>query len=429
MTTDEDFFESKDFLETLAYYERSLAKGISPFMDADDLTNIADYYSYNGRKDEAHEAIDLALYIHPGATTPLVFKTREALLGGDLESAVKYVEMIVDKNDTEAHFLKAEIMIVSGKSDEADEYLEEYYKLIDNDDEEYDFAYDVANIWYDYQQYDKSYKWTMRMPDDESKEKKELIGRIQFGMRKYTESIKTFEEIIDKHPFSLCIWYSLASAQYMINELDEALKSIDFAIAIKPDHADSLMLKANILLRKEMYEQAAEFYNRYIKLIPDDMLAYVNIATCYQNIGQFEKARQLAYKAVSNGDREIALQACEELMFIELACNNIKTAIEWAEMTEQFSDDAAEPLVLKGHILLYQKHPEDALQMFQDALSCTSNENTVKMRMVASFLDNGYRDLGLWAIRYYYKGLKNITDMQLASMTPEKLIEFIRDKE
>ena len=71
MTDDTAYFESKEFQNILNKYETSVKSEHAIYMDADDLADIADYYHYNGRDEEANEAIELALTYNPEAVGPL----------------------------------------------------------------------------------------------------------------------------------------------------------------------------------------------------------------------------------------------------------------------------------------------------------------------------------------------------------------------
>lgn len=48
MQIDDEYFDSKEFKEVLNSYEESIESGDTPFMDVDDLVDIADYYNYKG---------------------------------------------------------------------------------------------------------------------------------------------------------------------------------------------------------------------------------------------------------------------------------------------------------------------------------------------------------------------------------------------
>ena len=82
MNIDEEYFKSEEFQELLESYEASINAGSNPFMDADDLVDLADYYSWQGFDDKAEAAIDYALELYPTSTLPNVFKARRALSKG-----------------------------------------------------------------------------------------------------------------------------------------------------------------------------------------------------------------------------------------------------------------------------------------------------------------------------------------------------------
>ena len=87
MTDNQAYFDSKEFQQILRQYEESIQQGSSIYMDADDLADIADYYQYNGRLEEADNAINRALEYNPDAVGPLLYKAREALSVKDFDTA------------------------------------------------------------------------------------------------------------------------------------------------------------------------------------------------------------------------------------------------------------------------------------------------------------------------------------------------------
>ena len=49
-------------------------------MDADELNDIAEYFYNNGKIDGIYRGFDYAISLFPGATGPLVFRSRIALI-------------------------------------------------------------------------------------------------------------------------------------------------------------------------------------------------------------------------------------------------------------------------------------------------------------------------------------------------------------
>ena len=74
MTDDTAYFDSESFKKLLEQYEDSVKSGHPAYMDADDLADIADYYHYEGRLEDAAAAIELALQFNPDAIGPCCTK-------------------------------------------------------------------------------------------------------------------------------------------------------------------------------------------------------------------------------------------------------------------------------------------------------------------------------------------------------------------
>ena len=58
MHIEEEIFQREDFKRNLKLYEEAMKKGQKVFMDIDDMTDIIDYYNYDGRIEEATQMAD-----------------------------------------------------------------------------------------------------------------------------------------------------------------------------------------------------------------------------------------------------------------------------------------------------------------------------------------------------------------------------------
>ena len=234
------YFESEEFQTILNRYEESVESGHPTYIDADDLADIADYYQYNGFTDKAGEAINLALEYNPEAVGPLLYKAREAIMANDFQTAEDYANRIEAVDGMEALFLRGEMMVCQGKTEEADAYFIEKMKDIMKD-ELMDYVYDVANIFSDYDLHDKAFEWIARSQGDDSDSFKELMARTLFGLGKYQDSERIFNELIDHDPYSIRYWNALASAQFMREDYSAAITSSEYAIAIDPKDPESML--------------------------------------------------------------------------------------------------------------------------------------------------------------------------------------------
>ena len=353
MQYNDDYFNSEDFKELLDTYENAMQAGAPPFLDTDDLVDLADYYNNIGENDKAVEVVDHALELYPDATLPNVFKARQALMENDFEMARHYADVIGDKDDPDYHYLLAEIMIAEKHIEEADRYLSEYSKSVEEDEWE-DFIKDCANLYVDYGINDKAYQWMMRSKGDDSSDFKELMARTLFGLGKYKDSERIFNELIDRDPYSLNYWNALASAQLMDEDYSNAITSSEYAIAIDPKDPEGLSSKAQGLFRLGNFEEALEYYRRLEEIVPDDDIVPLNKGVCLVNLGRHEEAISCLERALEMaGEKsEILPNIYQELALCYGNTKQLEKALKMIDAAIKLTSDPSDMLVIRGHILL-----------------------------------------------------------------------------
>lgn len=389
--TGDEYFDSEEFRNTLESYEESVRSGHPLFLDADDLADIADYYHFTGIDQQADEVIEYALSLYPNATLPNVFKAREALAIGDYDSAVEYIEQIENQDDPEYHYMQAELLIAKDQVEKADEYLREYFATVPP--EEYqDFVYDIANIYFDYGLSDKAYEWLMRTKGDGSNDFKELMARILFGLGKYKDSERIFNELLDRDPYSKRYWNGLANAQFMNEDFSGSVTSSEYAIAIDPNDADSLLNKANALYRLGNFEEAIRYYDRFGELVQPDEFSLLHKGSSLVNLNRHDEAFSTLLQAlkISPADSPFLPQIYQELAFCCSTLGRLDEALDYIERTRDLDCDHIDMLVLKGHILLEHNHIHEAEEVFKNAMIRSEEDPMVILRILVSLYDNKY---------------------------------------
>ena len=389
--TGDEYFDSEEFRNTLESYEESVRSGHPLFLDADDLADIADYYHFTGIDQQADEVIEYALSLYPNATLPNVFKAREALAIGDYDSAVEYIEQIENQDDPEYHYMQAELLIAKDQVEKADEYLREFFATVPP--EEYqDFVYDIANIYFDYGLSDKAYEWLMRTKGDGSNDFKELMARILFGLGKYKDSERIFNELLDRDPYSKRYWNGLANAQFMNEDFSGSVTSSEYAIAIDPNDADSLLNKANALYRLGNFEEAIRYYDRFGELVQPDEFSLLHKGSSLVNLNRHDEAFSTLLQAlkISPADSPFLPQIYQELAFCCSTLGRLDEALDYIERTRDLDCDHIDMLVLKGHILLEHNHIHEAEEVFKNAMIRSEEDPLVILRILVSLYDNKY---------------------------------------
>lgn len=171
-TEDLSYFQEEEFKKNLALYEQMLQGGQSVYLEADELTDIAEYYLVQNDTDKAMACIQYALNIHPGSIDPLIFLARQKMFNGDIEGAKTIRDCITDPNDREVIFLNAELLLREGKEQEATTYLSE--KAETEEDDAALFAYDTATLFLDYGYLEQAAQWGQRALDLEPDNEKFL---------------------------------------------------------------------------------------------------------------------------------------------------------------------------------------------------------------------------------------------------------------
>ena len=389
MTDETAYFKSEEFLEILQQYEDSVKSGHPIYMDADDLASIADYYHYYGRTEEADIAIGQALQYSPEAVAPLLYKAREALSVRDFEKAREYAERIRPTDEVEYLYLKGEILICKGKADEADDLFRQHFREVPPD-EHTDYVYDVANLFSDYDQHDLAFQWMARSRGDNSDDFKELMAHTLFGLGKYKDSERIFSELIDHDPFSKKYWNALASAQFMSEDYGASVTSSEYAIAIDPSDPESILSKANGLLRLENYEEALTYFERYNDLIDDDEFGYLHQATCLISLGRMDEAIERLRKAadIAPSDSQYLPEIYQEMAFVYNELKMPETALYYINKTKYLDCNHNDMEVIRGHILMANNRLDEAGEAFERALKDSGNAPKTMLRIIVSLYDN-----------------------------------------
>ncbi len=391
MKVGDEYYDSPEFQEILKEYEEAVKTGEPVFTDAADLTEIADYYQLLDRDEEAEMAIQEALRKDPGGVAPLTYRIHEALEQGDSAKAWEYLHQITDTYEPDYVYDKGEILIAEERADEAEDYFLQEMKKVPPQEIQ-DYILDVAKVFSDYGLNEKAMKWISKARENNATDFKELMAHTLFGLGKYKDSEKLFNELIDTDPFQKRYWTALAIAQFMREDYSAAIESSEYAIAIDPQDPDGLIGKANSLYRLSNYEASAEYYRRYLKQKPNDEFALLHLGTCLTTIGQHEEAIELLEKAVETAadDSPYLADICEELAFTYSEKGDVESAIAWLEKTDKMDCDHVQITVIKGHVMLAAHRVAEATKFFRKAILESNEPAHTLLRVIVSLYDNRY---------------------------------------
>lgn len=393
MKSYDNTFNKNKIKENVRKYEEALLQHRHIYFDSEDFTDIAEYYYNNGNIGKAVEVTDYAISIFSGASAPLLFKARMALIDDrDTLKAKQYASLVTDKTDYEYYYIQAEIMIIDKHTEEANKFLLD--KLSDMDEvNRCDFVIDVATIFADYDIIEKAEQWLNMSDDDSLIDYKELKGRIALGKGEYTKSEKIFSSLLDENPYSPSLWNGLASSQWMQDKINDSMTSSEFAIAIDPNDDEATLNKANCLFRLGQYDKAHDFYRRFIRLCPKEDTGYLLLGNTLANLNRPQEAIQ-QYKIaekMAKADSKNLLEIYQEQAFMLSYMNQVDEAIKYADKAELAEgSNKSEIMVLHGHILLENNRAEEARDYFRLAVLTSANSLIIYLRIMVSMYDCEY---------------------------------------
>lgn len=291
---DQKYFETQEFREILKKYESALAAGSTFYMDADELTDVAEYYTMVVHDlEKADEAIDLALQLHPDAVDPLIFRARQMMLQGDMELAYSMCDAVPDQDHREVHFLRAELMVREEKQYEAGVYLMEQLDGI-QEDKDY-FLYDSAYIFIDYHDFDTALKFALKLQEMAPDWFKtwELMSEILLERNAYEEAAMYIERMLDKDPFYIDAWNWRTEAYCGLVDYQKAIEGTDYALAIDPKNERALELRAWVLMRQENFQEAHKLYVQLQQMNPYSEIHLLYDSFCTFDMGLLEESERL----------------------------------------------------------------------------------------------------------------------------------------
>jgi tetratricopeptide (TPR) repeat protein len=201
---------------------------------------------------------------------------------------------------------------------------------------------------------------------------------------------------------------------------EEALKYVDLALSLDPQHYPSLNLLGMLYLQKENYAQAAVALEKCLAVKPDFPDAHNNLGTAYLKMGFKDKAMAEFQNAFAGNGNALA---AFNLAKLYLEKKELPAALDWIEKTIQKSPREAGAYNVKGVILNEMgRYPESVLSL-ETGLSRAPADVTININLGIAYMNNKQPDK---AREIFEKILPSIKDEALRSKVAE-YIKLIKD--
>ena len=396
------YYESRHFQRLLHRYEKAVSEGHVPYLEADELTDIAEYYMTGKQDAKANQAIQAAIDMHPDSVDPQIFLARQKMFYGKLDEARSIIDAITEQQDCEVIYIRAELLIKEGRPSDASDFLLEQMELMQDSLDNY--LYDCASIFMDYDQWTWAEEWLERLRESFPNHPQLPImeAEIEMGLDNYEDAQTLLQKILDKEPYNSNAWNLLAETYVALEMFPQAVEAADYSLAINPDDSNALLMKGNAYFHDDQMGAAIEHYKRYLEAQPDDLNVLVSLAICYSSEERYKEILPLLEKAEQNALKQpekesdlaqifqLRAYALSRLDRIPEALASIAKAKELGDECQTWKFDMTE-----ADIYLQCKQTDLAEKSFATALAKSPEQGETLFNIALSYNNAGYTDCAI----------------------------------
>jgi len=392
-----NFEQDKEFKQALAQYEEMKAEERTGYFDADQLADFAEYYASLQQYGNAFEVIDYALSIHPANTEVLVIKAHIFIDLGKIKEAKDILASISESYDRDVKMLKAELLIMDKKIEEADALIQEMMSQDDNDEE--DNLLDIAYLYTDSDLPEKALPWFEKAfkANPENEEIRMSLAECYGECKQMEKGADLYNQLLDKDPYSVKYWFDLGRFYYTAEEFNKALEAYEFALTIDTNHPGSILMTAHCYYKLENFEKSCEYYERYEKLDPKSGMTVFFIGLCYFNLKKYEKCIEKFIETLDINQGlspdTIDINTYIALSYSELGL--LDEAINYIDLAINEDDTCTDSYLNKGKIYLNFSDREKAAISFGEAIKINPEDPKTFSEMGAIYFENKIYDLAL----------------------------------
>lgn len=415
----------RELQELTEKYETAREEGRSVYMDADELADVADWYASNIRYEQAFDAVEYGLRLHPGNTDLLVEQSYLYLDTQQPEEAERIAGTITDDYSPAVTVLKASLLLGKGQEEASEALLNE----LDDPDDLANIV-DVAYMYLDRGYPEKAWEWIRRGEniyyDDDSYIA--VSADCRYAQEEFDEAARLYNLLIDHNPYASRAWYGLAQCHVRKEEYDKTVEACDYAIVTDEEYGEAYFLRGYAYQFLGNTEKALENYRlaiEYDAISPAFADSYEGI--CLGEAGECERAIPLLERAIDSGelDGEVLLNTYVSLGACYARQEDYARSLQ--VLTEALELDPEDPLihVTIGGLYMAEDKPDKALRNFIQALRLAPYASTW-VEIALSCLESGKTNFARYALRHAQK-MEPDTENFYEQMATAYL--FLRDKE
>ncbi len=348
--------------ELLKQYEDLRSGRRHIFLEEESFEIIIDHYDEKDNFIKALEVAETGIEYFPYSSILLVKKADLLITTHQYKESLEILEQahFYDAQNIDIYILKTDAFLALDMQQNAVDLLEEALLLFEGD-EKVDLLFELADVYDDYEEFDKVFECLCLVLEHEPANE-EALYKICFWTDftgRNEESIKLHQKLIDNQPYSELAWFNLGSAYQGLKLYEKAIDAYQFAVVIneKFDYAYRNLGDAYIRLRK--YKEAIEVLEKVGEITRPEEVIYEAIGHCHHRLGNYAQAR-FNYRKASH------MNPTDSKLYYKIALTYINEQ-QWQSATKQLETalrinrNSPEYILAIGQCALQLKNYKDAV--------------------------------------------------------------------
>lgn len=320
MNYDKGYFESPEFRELLARYEKSIELGTSSYFGIDEFVDLLSYYLSVDKSDNAAAILDEARRLHPTAPENIKMGIKLLLYNGEPGKALELFQELKYIDETEMLTIKAEIMVALRDFRQAhDIAIELLQKSTPGQESIYEgleilldcgFAHDALEICE-----------TALKAAPQQISLHEVKAECLIELQRINEAVKIYNELLDGNSYSTFYWEQLGHIYYMVKKYGKSLECFEYESAINEDIEYAYMMQAYCYYHLRDYKAAKRIFSDLAEKYNDTVIPMFYIGLCHYHEGHMEDALNAfdtAIRKAQEGTIAIMLARINKAILLDL---------------------------------------------------------------------------------------------------------------
>jgi tetratricopeptide (TPR) repeat protein len=213
-------------------------------------------------------------------------------------------------------------------------------------------------------------------------------GRVLLEQRRYPEAEKYFRDALANDPNDPEALYFLAICQTNQNRHQEALETIDRAIAVVPELADFHALRAFILVDLHRHGDALKASEEALRLEPDSDFALTARAAAFLSRNEWATAERAARKALElNPENTVAANQLAHALRLQ---NRLQESAEQTDYMLSQDPESGDNHSTAGWLALQRGEGRKAEEHFLEALRLDAGNDSAKAGLKEAFKSRSF---------------------------------------